>query len=183
MIAAEAEMQSLIGNLSEEQATTQPQNGTQNGTQNGSWSVAGCLDHVARTNRAYLANMVTAAASARANQKMRRGAAKPGIVGRFFIRQLEPPIKPGRKIRAPKTIHPPATVSLAEGSASFLESQQEIRAFLHANADLDLARVMFRNPFIPGIRFSLATGLCNLLAHERRHLWQAKRAIESLRLP
>ena len=29
------------------------------------------------------------------------------------------------------------------------------------------------NPFIRGIRFSLATGLHVIAAHERRHLWQA----------
>jgi hypothetical protein len=172
MAAVEASIQAFTSGLSEAQATTQPPDN--------SWSVAGCLDHLARTNRAYLANMLTAATSAREKRKMRRSPAKPSALGRFFVSLLEPPVKPGRKIKAPATIHPPATVTLAEASASFRESQQEIRTFLHANADLDLARVTFRNPFIPGIRFSLATGICNLLAHERRHLWQAQRAIESL---
>jgi len=32
------------------------------------------------------------------------------------------------------------------------------------------------NPFIRGVRFSLATGLHVIAAHERRHLWQAARA-------
>jgi hypothetical protein len=31
----------------------------------------------------------------------------------------------------------------------------------------------FVNPFIRGIRFSLATGLHVIAAHEHRHLWQA----------
>jgi hypothetical protein len=42
-------------------------------------------------------------------------------------------------------------------------------------ADIDLARVTFPNPFIRGVRFSLATGLHVIAAHERRHLWQAWR--------
>ena len=50
-----------------------------------------------------------------------------------------------------------------------------MRAFLRAHADLDLASVRFPNPFIPGVRFSLATGLHVIPAHERRHLWQAWR--------
>ena len=40
-------------------------------------------------------------------------------------------------------------------------------------ADIDLAGVRFANPFIRGVRFSLATGLHVIAAHERRHLWQA----------
>jgi hypothetical protein len=39
----------------------------------------------------------------------------------------------------------------------------------------DLAGVGFPNPFVPGVRFSLATGLHVIAAHERRHLWQAWR--------
>jgi hypothetical protein len=62
-----------------------------------------------------------------------------------------------------------------ETVASFAASQAEVREFLRAHADLDLAGVRFPNPFVPGIRFSLATGLHVITAHERRHLWQARR--------
>jgi hypothetical protein len=39
--------------------------------------------------------------------------------------------------------------------------------------------VRFKNPFIHGVRFSLATGLYVIAAHERRHLWQAWRVREA----
>jgi hypothetical protein len=42
-------------------------------------------------------------------------------------------------------------------------------------AEIDLTGVRFPNPFIRGVRFSLATGLHVIAAHERRHLWQAWR--------
>ena len=48
-------------------------------------------------------------------------------------------------------------------------------AFLRRYAEIDLAGVRFPNPFIRGVRFSLATGLHVIAAHERRHLWQAWR--------
>jgi hypothetical protein len=35
--------------------------------------------------------------------------------------------------------------------------------------------VRFPNPLVRGLRFSLATGLHVIAAHERRHLWQAWR--------
>jgi hypothetical protein len=55
----------------------------------------------------------------------------------------------------------------------FLASQDEVRAFLRAFAEIDLAGVRFPNPFVAGVRFSLATGLHVLASHQRRHLWQA----------
>jgi len=56
---------------------------------------------------------------------------------------------------------------------AFLASQQDVRRFLQAYAGIDLASVRFPNPFITGVRFSLATGLHVIAAHDRRHLWQA----------
>jgi hypothetical protein len=49
-----------------------------------------------------------------------------------------------------------------------------VRVLLRTYADIDLASVRFPNPFIRGVRFSLATGLHVIPAHERRHLWQAR---------
>jgi hypothetical protein len=54
-----------------------------------------------------------------------------------------------------------------------------VRSFLRTHADVDLAGVRFPNPFIRGVRFSLATGLHVIAAHERRHLWQARRVREA----
>ncbi len=52
-------------------------------------------------------------------------------------------------------------------------SQADVHAFLRGHADLDLAGIRFPNPLVRGVRFSLATGLHVIAAHERRHLWQA----------
>jgi hypothetical protein len=42
-------------------------------------------------------------------------------------------------------------------------------------APYNVNRIRFKNPFIPGLRFSVGTGLEVLSAHERRHLLQAER--------
>ena len=54
-----------------------------------------------------------------------------------------------------------------------VEDEPQMRRFLRASADQDLAGVRFQNPFMRGVRFSLATGFSVIAAHERRHLWQA----------
>jgi hypothetical protein len=137
------------------------------------WSVSECLDHLAVANRAYLAAMRPAAARARAEGRFRRGPALPRLVGRWFVKTMEPPVRPMRRLKAPTIIRPRQAPPLSDALASFQLSQEEVRAFLRANADLDLTGTRFVNPFVRGIRFSLATGLHVIPAHERRHLWQA----------
>ncbi len=150
----------------------------------GGWSVAECLDHLATANRVYLAAMQAPAERARARGRRRRGPARPGWAGRLFIATLEPPARLWLKRRAPRIIRPRGAPALADAFASFMASQADVRAFLRAHADLDLARLRFPNPFVRGIRFSLATGLHVITAHDRRHLWQAwrvRRAVEGRR--
>jgi hypothetical protein len=140
-----------------------------------SWSVAECLDHLATANRVYLAAMEPPAARARRAGRERQRPAQPGLVGGWFVKYLEPPVTARFKMKAPRTIRPRTGPALNDAISSFLASQHNVRTFLRTYADIDLAGVRFPNPFIRGVRFSLATGLHVIAAHERRHLWQAWR--------
>jgi hypothetical protein len=140
----------------------------------GSWSIAECLDHLATSNRVYLAAMRPSAERARARGRLRRGPAVPGLLGGWFVRSLEPPARRGLSVRAPRRIQPRHSPPLADAAQQFFASHHEVERFLAEFADLDLAGVGFPNPFIRGVRFSLATGLHVLAAHERRHLWQGR---------
>ena len=141
----------------------------------GSWSVAECLDHLATGNRVYLAGMEPAAERALRRGSKRQRPAEPGLVGGWFVRYLEPPVRAGLKTKAPRKIRPRPSPGLEDALSAFLDSQARVREFLGSYATIDLAAVRFANPFIPGVRFSLATGLHVIAAHERRHLWQAWR--------
>lgn len=163
--AAERDARELVAGLSEEQGTWRAAAGT--------WSVAECLDHLATANRVYIDAMREPAAQALAAGQLRRAPARPGLVGGWFVNSLEPPVKTLTRLKAPRKIRPRTGPSLADAFSKFLASQDEVRAFLRTYATIDLAGVGFPNPFITGLRFSLATGLHVIPAHERRHLWQA----------
>jgi len=165
--AVEQDARALVSGLSESLGAwrTDPE----------SWSVAECLDHLATGNRVYLAAMEPSADRARSRGRLRRGPARPGLLGGWFVNYLEPPVKPRLKSKAPNKIRPRCAPPLSDAFAAFLASQDDVRRFLRTYADIDLADVRFPNPFIPGLRFSLATGLHVIPAHERRHLWQAWR--------
>ena len=165
--AAERDALALVADLTEELGGWR--------SKTGSWSVAECLDHLASTNRVYLDAMKQPAIHARELGRTRRGPGVPGLLGRWFVGKMEPPVKAAFRIKAPRSVEPRLAPPLAHAFASFTASQDEVRAFLCAYADLDLAAVRFPNPFVRGIRFSLATGLHVITAHERRHLWQAWR--------
>ena len=172
LAANEQDAQTLVAGLTEAQGGWRP------GPE--SWSIAECLDHLATANRVYLDAMTPAAARALADGHRRRRPALPGVIGRWFIRSLEPPAKPHSRRKAPRLIKPRDGPPLADAVAAFLASQREVRGFLRRYADIDLAGRRFPNPFVPGIRFSLATGLHVIAAHERRHLWQAWRVRRGL---
>ncbi len=66
---------------------------------------------------------------------------------------------------------PPAHRSpLSDALGAFAATQRDARGSCAKHADLDLAGVTFANPFIPGVRCSLATGLHVIVAHEKRRL-------------
>ena len=165
--AAEHDARALVNGLSDAHGTWR--------AQPGSWSVAECLDHLATANRIYLQAMRPAAARALTEGRRRRGPVRPGIIGGWFVRSLEPPVRKFRKMTAPAKIRPRPSPPLGDAMDKFVASHQDVVTFLRQYAEIDLAGVRFPNPFITGLRFSLATGLHVLAAHERRHLWQAWR--------
>lgn len=165
--AVDADARALVSRLTAEQGTWR--------AEPGSWSVAECLDHLATANRVYLNAMRPAAARALAQGSRRTKPALPGLVGGWFVKSLEPPARPGLKGKAPQAIRPRSSPALADAIAQFLSSQDDVREFLRAFAGIELAEVRFPNPFVRGVRFSLATGLHVIAAHARRHLWQAWR--------
>jgi hypothetical protein len=165
--AAEADARRLVSGLTEELGRWRAAAGT--------WSVAECLDHLATADRVYLAAMRPPAERALADGLRRDGPARPGLVGRWFVWSLEPPVKPAFRGTAPRAIRPRASPALDGAMRAFLAAHDEARVFLRTFAGIDLAGVRFPNPFIRGVRFSLATGLHVIAAHERRHLWQAWR--------
>ncbi len=165
----EGELQALVAPLSPEAFHWQPDGGTR-------WSVGQCVDHLASANRAYLDafDRVLARGTSRAGAPRLAGA--PSRLGRWFIDLQEPP--PRRRLPAPRKIRPrPAASGGPEGVwASFAASQQRARALLDATRAIEVDRIRFANPFFAGLPlFTVGEGLRIVAAHERRHLWQARR--------
>ena len=81
------------------------------------------------------------------------------IVGRSGVKMMEPPVKALFKMKAPQIIEPSAAPPLANALANFRSSQAEVRVPQRVRGPGSGRAVRFANPFIRGIRFSVATGL------------------------
>ena len=136
------------------------------------WSMSECFDHLNITaERLFVPGIDGAIADAQ-----RRGLSSAGpfvysAFQRLFVRLSEPP--PALRFKAPGAVKPTQTRPLSVVRSDFLRWQDSLGARIRQADGLDLKRARHRSP-MPLWRWSLGTFLAVTLAHERRHIWQAR---------
>ena len=175
------------------------------------WSVGECLDHLVRTGEAYLEVIDEAIEAGWEKRLTGRPPFRRTLLGRWFARALEPP--PGLKLPAPGRIRPrrpggpggpePAQRPGVEAGAAaatepgrggegasttsplprFLALRDRLARRLGDAKGLDIGRIRVRSPFVPLVRVDLESAFRMVAAHERRHLWQARRVKEEEGFP
>jgi len=148
------------------------------------WSIGECLDHLVLTGEAYLEALDHAIADGRSRGLVSDEPHRAGAVGRWLAALLEPPPRfgvpaPGRiRPRRPGPGHP-------DGSPlpRFQAPRGRLGERLEAAEGLDLRRIRVTSPFFRWLRFDLGSAFRIVAAHERRHLWQARRVREHERFP
>jgi hypothetical protein len=160
--------QALAAGLTEDQLNWQPAPG--------SWSVGQCLEHLCRTNKAYLVS-IFAALKEKPNSPVEQ--ITPVWFGRWFIGSFVEPSPNSKRVSAPPKIRPAARVDLAVLDR-FLSSNKSCRELIVQTRSKDINRIRFWNPFVVGIRFTVGTGREIITGHERRHLLQAERVRDSV---
>jgi DinB superfamily len=162
--AADQRAKDLVSGLNPEQLNQPPVPGA--------WSVGQCLEHLCITSELYVP------AIAASLEGRPAGAAQeiaPGWFARWFIRSFIEPGPQSKRASAPRKIVPGAHVepSILD---RFLRSNQAARELVRRAGDYDVNHIRFKNPFLPGLRFTVGTGLQIIARHERRHLLQAEAA-------
>jgi hypothetical protein len=139
------------------------------------WSVAHCIEHLNTTARLYLPKLDEAISNAIRRGTYGEGPFSYNVFGRFFTVANEPP--PRFKMKSPKNFLPPAKRPRTEVMAAFRAYQVQFIDRLRQANGLDLSRAKVASPNAAWLRFSLGSGFAITLAHERRHLWQARNII------
>ena len=143
----------------------------------GAWSVAECLEHLNVTARLYLASLDEGIADA-----IRRGLYGSGPfrylwTGRLLTWSQAPP--PRLRVNAPRSFQPAPARPRHEIMAAFRAYQVQYIDRLRQANGLDLGRARVNSPAGAWLPMSLGSGFALMVAHERRHLWQARQTMES----
>ena len=145
------------------------------------WSVAQCIDHLNASARLYLPQLDEGIANAIRHGRYGEGPFKYWWIARLFVRCLEPPVR--FRVKTPPPFEPPPGRSRREIMAAFRAYQVQYVDRLRQANGLDLARALVRSPIAQWIVMPLGSGFAAMVAHERRHLWQARRVIEHRMFP
>jgi DinB superfamily len=145
------------------------------------WAIAECLDHLNATASVYLPKLDEAIAEA-----IRRGAYGSGPfryswIGRILVRTSEPPSR--IRMKAPRPFLPTPDRPRREVMVTLHAYQVQFIDRLNGANGLDLGRARVTSPASKWLRFSLGAGFALIAAHERRHLWQARRIVEAAGFP
>ena len=146
----------------------------------GRWSAGQCLEHLNITYRAFLPLMREATQRLTASGRRARGPVRHGLFMRWFIRDMEPP--PRRRYPTGSAFFPPTEVSPGQVLAEFLQLHDDLVRLLEQVNGYDLNAVKVHSPFSAWLRYRLGSGLALNLAHDRRHLWQARNAVDASHL-
>jgi hypothetical protein len=164
----------LVAGLSENQLHWQPNGGK-------SWSIAQCLEHLATANSIYARPIRSAIDSARKRGLTRTRASRSSFLGEWFVRSLDVPVR--RRLRAPSNTRPSSGLPRDRVLGMYHEMNQFARQLIVDAAGIDVNRATFQTPFFRFSRVRVATGLRVIVAHNRRHLWQAEQVKKHPQFP
>lgn len=161
--AIEQEFQEMTAGMSEAQFHWRPAEGA--------WSVSDCIVHLNLFGLQVTESVEAMMQEAQAKRLFHPGPYRHGLLGNLLLRSVEPPYK--LRFKAVKRLVPTVGEPMEQVVGNFLALQQRLAALMEEANGIDLGAV--RRPLPPtNIRLTLGQWLALCLAHERRHLWQAR---------
>jgi hypothetical protein len=170
-ISSDAE--ALVSPLTDDQFYWQPATG--------GWSCAQCVEHLNMSARTYLPTIDEGIAAAIKAGQYGTGPFTYNWLGRLIVAAVSPP--PKMRVKAARNIQPVNDRPRAQVMAAFRAYQVQYVDRLRQADGLNLAKARVGSPVSPWIRLPLGSGFALAVAHQRRHLWQAARVVESPEFP
>jgi DinB superfamily len=145
----------------------------------GSWSAAECLQHLNIATDSYFPIWQQIIANAGPRKAEMNAPYRADFWGRLLSWILEPPAR--TRSKTPPPFEPAASGTIESALSGFLDRQQRIVATLHRCRGRAIDRVRIASPVDRRIRYSIWSSFLVVAAHQRRHLWQAEQAVQTLR--
>ena len=144
-----------------------------------SWSAAECISHLSISTELFLPVLKSAIDDARRRGLKPKGQPKMDLIGRVLRWFLEPPIR--QRVTTTAPFVPRSVRAKAEAFGEFASLQAKLTELLGAAREINPAKVKIVSPFDSRVRYNVYSAFRILVAHQRRHLWQAEQAIAALR--
>lgn len=143
----------------------------------GGWSIVQCLDHLNSYGHYYLPLLKKKILSR--NEHPAPGKVyRSSMIGGYFIRMVDP--ETGKKKQKAFEQHQPVANPDAHAvTAEFIRQQEELLAILNKARMADLTVGAIPVSFFKWIRLRPGDLLLFLIAHNERHILQAKKVLES----
>lgn len=145
------------------------------------WSAAQCFDHLLTVNRLMARKAEEALDEARPRTIWQRLPVLPGVWGRMLIRSQSP--AGARKFTAPPNAQPSNSDIAADVVQRFIDQQRDAASRARALDEQAAAAAIMTSPFLDFITYSVLDGWRLMVAHNRRHVEQAKRVTHAPGFP
>ncbi|HKX27429.1 MAG TPA: DinB family protein [Blastocatellia bacterium] len=145
------------------------------------WSIAQCLDHLVTTNGSYAPVFEQVVRGEKKTRLLESLPWLPGLWGKLLIKAVSP--ESARKLKAPPSFQPSRSGIDGAIIRRFTDQQQRIIGYMKATEDLDLEKLIITSPVLNLITYSLMDAYRIIINHERRHLLQARRVLETEGFP
>ena len=137
----------------------------------GRWSIGQCVEHLNITAERYQPVLRQAMSAARERGQLKSGPFALGLFERWFMQTMEPPVR--FRTRTPKAFVASPALDPQQTVERFYVLHDSLRDCIASADGLDLRVIKVRSQFGP-ISWSLNGTFAILLAHARRHIWQAR---------
>jgi hypothetical protein len=176
LVEAEAisrDVQTAFGQLNAEQLNWKANTGL--------WSVAQCLEHLIAANRGMFGPLDEIISGQKRATLWERMPVVPGLLGKLMVKSVSP--NATQKLKAPASIQPASSAIDAQIVNRFIEHQRELIGRLTSLENFFVERIVMTSPFLKVMTYSVLDACRLIVAHERRHMAQAQRVMETPGFP
>jgi len=146
-----------------------------------SWSVGQCLEHLMAADYAMFGAFDEVLSGQKRATRWERMPLLPSLFGRLMVKAVSP--QATQKLKAPPKIQPTTSTIDAQIVSRFGKHQRELISRLQGLENFFVEKIVMTSPLMKLITYSVLDACRLIVAHERRHLAQAKRVMETTGFP
>ena len=143
------------------------------------WSIAENMDHLIVVNKTYFPILEEVRAGKHKLPFLAKFKFVPRFLGKLILKNVQPDRK--RKIKTFKMWQPLRSTHSINILQQFAEHQEELKQWISSHSDLLHKNVIIASPANPNLVYQLETAFDIIVAHEERHLVQAREILTRIK--